>query len=95
MLARSKPALEDIQSISPGRISILPGDLSDLSLGQQAVDIALSKYGSLDALVVNHGILGEVNKVADSDPVGWRETFDVNFFSVVACVRCSTLVAIF
>jgi NAD(P)-dependent dehydrogenase (short-subunit alcohol dehydrogenase family) len=60
--------------------------LSDFSLGQNAVDIAISAFGKVDGLIINHGILGEVARIADCDPAGFRKTFDVNFFSAVACV---------
>jgi NAD(P)-dependent dehydrogenase (short-subunit alcohol dehydrogenase family) len=65
---------------------VIPGDLSDFSLSQRAVDIAVSAFGKVDGLIVNHGILGEVARIADCDPAGIRKTFDVNFFSAIACV---------
>lgn len=85
-MARSQPALESIKANSPQHVEILPGDFTDYTLGQRAVDLAVSKFGQLDGLVLNHGILGEVKRVTDGDPLEWRKTFDVNFFSVVACV---------
>jgi NAD(P)-dependent dehydrogenase (short-subunit alcohol dehydrogenase family) len=67
-------------------VKILAGDLSNLSLGQQAVDIAVSTFGRVDGLIINHGTLGEVKRIADCDPVGFQKTFDINFISAVACV---------
>ena len=86
LVARSKSALEDIKAKHPERVEILPADLEDYNAGPKAVELAVSKFGQLDALVLNHGILGEVKRVADGDPAEWRRTFDVNFFSVFACV---------
>jgi NAD(P)-dependent dehydrogenase (short-subunit alcohol dehydrogenase family) len=65
---------------------VIPGDLSDFSLSQKAVDLAVLAFGKIDGLIVNHGILGEVARIADCDPAEIRKTFDVNFFSTIACV---------
>lgn len=42
--------------------------------------------GRLDALIVNHGTLNPVKRVADSTPKEWRSAFDVNVFSAVGLV---------
>jgi len=89
LLGRNEGALREIESRAPSQIKTLAGDLSDLSLGQAAVDLALSAFGRLDGLIVNHGTLGEVKRIADCDPVAVRETFNINFISAVACVSWS------
>lgn len=67
------------------------GDLADFALGQKAVDLAVSEFGRLDGLVVNHGILEPVTRVRDSEAEAWRRNFDVNFFSAVAIVGVSSI----
>jgi len=42
-------------------------------------------------LVINHGTLSPVKRIADSDPSEWRSTYDVNFFSAVAFVRSTSI----
>jgi NAD(P)-dependent dehydrogenase (short-subunit alcohol dehydrogenase family) len=86
VVGRNEKALQDIESRAPFRIKAAAGDLSNLSLGQAAVDLAVSAFGRVDGLVINHGTLGEVKRIADCDLVGVRETFDINYFSAVACV---------
>ena len=83
---RSKEILDKLKAQSPKHIEVVAGDLSDFSLGQKAVDAAVSAFGRVDGLIVNHGILGEVARIADCDLEEIRRTFDVNFFSVIACV---------
>jgi len=68
---------------------VLAGDVSDFSLAKKAVELALDRWGRLDALIVNHGTLDPVKKVADSSPEEWRSAFDVNVFSAVGLVRDS------
>jgi NAD(P)-dependent dehydrogenase (short-subunit alcohol dehydrogenase family) len=65
---------------------VLAGDVSDFSLAKKAVELAIGRWGRLDALVVNHGGLDPVKKVADSTPEEWRSAFDVNVFSAVGLV---------
>ena len=67
-------------------MEILPGDLADFSLGAKAAELAKSKFGRLDGLIVNHGILEPVQKVGDVEVEEWRRLFDVNVFSAVAIV---------
>lgn len=89
ILGRDEGALRDIESRAPSRVKPLAGDLSNLSLGQAAVDLALSAFGRVDGLIVNHGTLGEMNRIANCDPVGYQKTFDINFISAVACVKAA------
>lgn len=70
----------------PRQIRILPGDMSDFSLAQMAVDLALNEFGQLNGLIINHGTMGQVDKIENCSINGWREVFDVNFFSAVAFV---------
>lgn len=86
LLGRDEGALREFERRAPSRVRTLAGDLSNLSLGQAAVDLALSAFGGIDCLVINHGTLGEVKRIADCDLVGFKKTFDINFFSAVACV---------
>ena len=84
LLARSAPPLHDLSAQYTGQVEVLTGDLSDFSLGVQAVERAVEKWGQLDGLIVNHGVLDPVKRVADSSADAWRQAFDVNFFSAVA-----------
>ena len=67
-------------------MEILPGDLADFALGAKAAELIKSKFGRLDGLIVNHGILEPVKKVGDVEVEEWRRLFDVNVFSAVAIV---------
>lgn len=60
--------------------------MADFSLAKKAVELALDRWGRLDALVVNHGTLDPVKKVADGSVEEWRGAFDVNVFSAVGLV---------
>jgi NAD(P)-dependent dehydrogenase (short-subunit alcohol dehydrogenase family) len=90
ILSRGRAVLEDIQSkAGGGRVEVLAGDLADLTLGQKAVDLAISKFGRVDGIILNHGAVEPVAKIVNADMEEWRSAFDLNVFSCVAAV-CST-----
>lgn len=96
-LARSAEPLQTLKTQYPNNIEYIAGDLTDTAIGDKAVELALSKFGSLDGLVLNHGVLGQVAVIGKADAELWKHGFDVNLFSLVAFVcfpasasRCDT-----
>lgn len=90
LISRSSPQpLLDLQDQYPNQAQILATNFSHDSSGKGVVNHALRDFPRLDALIVNHGTLGEVQRVANSSTDGWRKTFDVNFFSVVDIVQAA------
>lgn len=61
--------------------------MTDTAIGDKAVELAVSKFGSLDGLVLNHGVLGQVAVIGKADTELWKHAFDVNLFSLIAFVR--------
>ncbi|KAF2396198.1 NAD(P)-binding protein [Trichodelitschia bisporula] len=89
VVARTKQPLEELERKYPNQVAPLAGDFSDFSLGKKAVDLAKSTWNQLDGLVVNHGTLSPVKRIADSSAEDWRAGFDTNFFSAVAIVKAA------
>ncbi|OJJ47407.1 hypothetical protein ASPZODRAFT_25455 [Penicilliopsis zonata CBS 506.65] len=87
IIARSVEPLQKLKDQYGKQVEVLNGDLEDFSLGQKAVDLALKSFGRLDGLVLNHGTLGQVGKIAEADLEQWKQGFDVNFISLVAFVK--------
>jgi NADP-dependent 3-hydroxy acid dehydrogenase YdfG len=92
VVSRTHEALDQLHFQYPDRVEVLAGDLSDLSVGAKAVELAISRWERLDAVIVNHGTLDPVKKVADTDAEEWRKSFDINVFSAISIVSsfCST-----
>ena len=86
VVARTHAALDQLCYQYPNSVEVLAADLSDLSRGAKAVELAGSRWGRLDAVIVNHGTLDPVKKVADLEAEDWRKAFDVNVFSAIAVV---------
>ena len=95
LVSRTQSALEALKSeYGSDKVAVLAGDMSDASLPEKAVALANEKWGRLDSLIINHGSLDPVKKVADTGADEWRKAFDVNVFSAVGLVRtCSVLVS--
>lgn len=47
----------------------------------------MSRWGRVDGLIVNHGVLDPVKKISESFVAEWKEAFDINFFGSLALVR--------
>lgn len=86
VVARSVEPLQKLKEQYGKQVAVMAGDLSDFSLAQKTVDLAVKTFGQLDGMVLNHGVLGQVGKISDADPQQWKEGFDVNFISLVAFV---------
>ncbi|POS87235.1 hypothetical protein EPUL_001461, partial [Erysiphe pulchra] len=86
-IARTQEPLDILQKEFPGQVAVLKGDLRDFELGAQAVAKTLQEFNSIDGLIINHGSLSPIKRLADSDPTEWRSAFEVNFFSAVAMIQ--------
>lgn len=64
----------------------MAGDLGNLATAKAVVERAVSAFGRIDSLIVNHGVLDPVSKVADANVDEWKTSFDIGFFGVVALV---------
>lgn len=89
LVARSEEPLRDLKTQYPNQVAFLAGDLSDFTLSKKAVDLAISTWKRLDGVIVNHGVLDPVKKLADSTAEEWRSAFDKTFFSAVALAQAA------
>ena len=53
---------------------------------RKITELAINSFGHLDGIVINHGVLSPMKRVADATPEEWRKLFDANFFSAIALV---------
>ncbi|CAD6501598.1 BgTH12-01848 [Blumeria graminis f. sp. triticale] len=86
-VARTREPLDGLRREFPRNAEIFIGDLNDFEVGPRAVAKAVEVFGSLHGLIINHGSVSPIKRLADSDPQEWRAAFDVNFFSAVAFIQ--------
>jgi NAD(P)-dependent dehydrogenase (short-subunit alcohol dehydrogenase family) len=93
--AKGRAAAEELKAGGAADVEVLRCDVADLA-GHDAVARHLEeRHGKLDALVNNAGIMLDPGDLADGgfdttltvSMEALRETFDVNFFAVVALTR--------
>jgi NAD(P)-dependent dehydrogenase (short-subunit alcohol dehydrogenase family) len=81
LVARTQGALEEVDDAirsSGGKAVLAPQDLRKFNdLGLMAGGI-LQRWGRLDILVGNAGVLGGLSPVGHFSPKSWQEAFDVN-----------------
>lgn len=87
LTSRTAQPLQELQKLAPDRVVFSAGDLSDPKCIKEAVDLAISKFGRLDGLILNHGTLGQVKKIADLEPEDWEDCFKTNLFSCAMAAK--------
>ncbi|GAM84152.1 hypothetical protein ANO11243_021450 [Dothideomycetidae sp. 11243] len=86
--ARSRAPLDELREKYSGRVEIVVGDAADPRVAEDLRDRATKwDQGKLDGLILNHGALEPVTRIADADLKAWRTAFDVNFFSYVGITQ--------
>ncbi|KAI0719591.1 short-chain dehydrogenase [Cerioporus squamosus] len=85
------PELQGLADSHKDSLLILRGDVTDAAGVQNAIARTVEKYGSLDSLILNAGVLEPFGRVDSSEVTieHWKEVFDINFFSLVIAVRAA------
>lgn len=71
-----------LKSVSGAKVEICVGDVTDAKAAAQAVERALSAFGSLGVLVNNAAVRNH-SSVEASDPEEWKRLFNVNVIGAV------------
>lgn len=87
LVSRTEQPLKELQELAPDRIAFKTGDLADQKCIKEAIDLAVSKFGRLDSLILNHGTLGQVKKIVDLEEEDWEDCFKTNFFSCAIAAK--------
>ena len=80
-LARSKKSLEDLDDAiksAGGSATLIPMDLGDANSILQLSAIVLERWGRLDGLVGNAGILGPISPIQTVSPKSWDDVLNIN-----------------
>ena len=79
--------VEELRAINPS-VHFFRGDVGEPETNRQLAEKAYEKFGRLDGLVTNAGILG-LGRVTDIDLPTWRKAMEVNLYSVFYLCRFS------
>lgn len=89
-VARRKERLESLKESlaeTPGTVEIYPGDVSDQSICEGMIDFAVEKFGKLDVLVNNAGIMDDMSPIGDATNEKYEQVLKVNTFGPFCSMR--------
>ncbi|KAI0019102.1 short-chain dehydrogenase [Xylariomycetidae sp. FL0641] len=87
LVARSENDLQTIKSQHPSLVEFTSADLGDLKTPSKIISSAVKAFGKIDGIVINHGTLSPIGKIADADPEEWRRAYNINFFSALGLAK--------
>jgi len=82
LMARSKASLEDLVSEIGETALALAGDVSNYADVAAAVAACVERFGALDILINNAGMMEPISHLAKADPDAWGHVIDINLKGV-------------
>mgnify|MGYP000021045585 CR=1 FL=1 len=90
IVARSQAPLESFQKQhGSDRVAFVAGDITDPATSKTAVETAISKFGQLNAVIANAGVLDPIGPIENTSVDQWKQLYDINVFSVVELIKHS------
>ncbi|KAI9497156.1 hypothetical protein BDB00DRAFT_805224 [Zychaea mexicana] len=91
-VARNADLLKELQSEADklgkaDSLVVVAGDVTDIQIVKQSVALAIEKWGQLDAIIANAGVVQPLASVADVSIEEFKRSFDINFFSIVSLIQ--------
>lgn len=87
LLARSGEAIGALAREIGDSALAITCDVSSWSQVKAAIDQAAWKFGGIDVLVNNAGVIEPISMLRDSDPAAWAKGFDINLKGVYHGMR--------
>ncbi|MCG6895092.1 MAG: SDR family NAD(P)-dependent oxidoreductase [Desulfobacteraceae bacterium] len=90
LLARSEPRLEaaaDAVRAAGGLAETVVGDVSDPEVCRETVERTLDRFGRIDGLVNNAGVIEPLSVTGVADLSRWRYNLEVNVYGPFALMR--------
>lgn len=91
LVARNKSGLEETDDLVKkigGKATLAQLDLSNFPKINELAKMVHERFGRLDILVGNAGLLGEMSPMAHQSPGEWHKTIDVNLHTNFHLIRC-------
>lgn len=71
------------------RVGFVAGDITDPETSKKAVELAVSKFGQLNSIIANAGVLEPVGPIESTSVDEWKRLYDINLFAVVELIKLS------
>ena len=89
LLARSKIVIENLASEIGQNAMAITCDVSNYAEVQAAVAATVDRFGRLDVVINNAGVIEPISYLAASDPDAWGRAIDINLKGVYHLVRAA------
>lgn len=89
LLARSADAVAALAAELGDRAMALACDVADAGQVAGAVNATVARFGGLDVLINNAGVVEPISHLATSDPAGWGHAIDINLKGVYYGMRAA------
>lgn len=89
LLARSADAVASLAKELGDRAMPLACDVADAGQVAGAVNATVARFGGLDVLINNAGVVEPISHLATSDPTGWSHAIDINLKGVYYGMRAA------
>ena len=92
LVARSTTGLKTVEADirrNGGEALAVLADVADSDACREVIEKTVARWGRLDALVNNAGIIGPLAPTVDTDPAAWRQTLAVNLMGPYYLARLS------
>lgn len=87
LLARSGDAIGALAREIGDRALAVTCDVASWSQVKAAIDQAMWRFGGVDVLINNAGVIEPISMLRDSDPAAWSKAFDTNLKGVFHGMR--------
>lgn len=85
LMARDRDAVADIAAETGG--TALAGDVAQADALEAAVSALVERFGRVDVLINNAGLIDPIGALEDCDPQAWGQAIDVNLKGVFHGIR--------
>lgn len=89
LLARSEQQIADVADEIGDRAMAIPCDVGQFDEISKAVDATIKRFGGLDILINNAGVIEPISHLATSDPQAWGAVIDINLKGVYYGMRAA------
>ena len=87
LLARSGTEVEQLAADLPGGAIGLGCDMADWAQVEVAIATVRDRFGRVDLLVNNAGVIDPIARLADAEPAAWARCIDINLTGVFHGMR--------
>ncbi len=89
LLARSRDSLSALAAEIGDAALALACDVANYGQVKAAVDACVARFGGLDVLIGNAGVIEPISHLAKADPDGWGQAIDINLKGVFHGIRAA------